>query len=266
MIAVLTLILILSVSFLITKVATIALMHTGLSQQSAKFQARSVFTGVGYATKESESIVNHPLRRKIVMMLMLLGNAGIVSVIASLVLTFWSNQEDDLALPWRILMMIAGLLFLWWLFSSKWFNNMLSRLINWGLNKYTDLSVYDYAGILHLGGEYKIAEVFVKESHWMANSTLAEMAISKEGVFILGVTRKDGSYLGVPGHETCILPGDTLIVYGRSSVIKNLLYRGKDEMAEYEHLLSIQKHLQEKEKERQADLKKVEKQQEKGEN
>ncbi len=262
MIAVLTLILILSLSFLITKVATIALMHTGLSQQAAQFQARSIFTGVGYATKEAENIVNHPLRRKIVMMLMLLGNAGIVSVIASLVLTFWDTKDDDLSLPWRIALMIAGLLFLWLLFSSKWFNRFLSRIIDWGLRRYTDLNVYDYTGILHLGGEYKIAEVFVKETHWMANSTLAELAISKEGVFILGITRQDGSYLGVPGHDTCILAGDTVIVYGRSPVIRNLLLRRKDESAEYEHQKNIQDHLQSKALERQVDQLKIEKQQE----
>ncbi len=261
MIAVITLIVILSLSFLITKVATIALMHTGLSSQSAQFQARSIFTGVGYATKEAENIVNHPLRRKIVMMLMLLGNAGIVSVIASLVLTFWGNQEDDLALPWRIAMMVAGLLFLWWLFSSKLFNRLLSRLINWALHRYTDLAVYDYAGILHLGGEYKIGEIFVKEKHWMANCTLADLALSKEGVYILGITRQDGSYLGVPGHTTVILPGDTIVVYGRSAIIVNLLQRRKNERARFEHEKSIQLHQQKKEVERAVDQQKVEKQQ-----
>lgn len=261
MIAVFTLILILSFSFLITKVATIALMHTGLSQQSAQFQARSIFTGVGYATKEAENIVNHPLRRKIVMMLMLSGNAGIVSVIASLVLTFLDRQEGDLPLYWRLAFIGLGVIFLWWLFSSKWFNQLLNRIIDWALHRYTDLSVYDYTGILHLGGEYKIAEVFIKEKHWMANCTLVQLALSKEGVFILGITRQDGSYLGVPGHNTTLLPGDTVIVYGRSPVIVNLLQRRKNQEAHHEHQKSVQEHQVVKQIERQKDQQQVEKQQ-----
>ena len=265
MIAVLTLIVVLSLSFLITKVATIALMHTGLSQQSAQFQARSIFTGVGYATKEAENIVNHPLRRRIVMTLMLLGNAGIVSVIASLVLAFWSKEEGDLPLIWRLALMTASLLFLWWLFSSKWFNHFLGKLISWGLSRYTDLNVQDYAGLLHLGGEYKIAEIFVKEDHWMSNCSLAQLSLSKEGVYILGITRRDGSYLGVPGHTTTILQDDTVIVYGRSSVIKSLLQRRKDKRAAYEHQKGVHQHQVNKQIERQKDQKKVEKQQQKEE-
>ncbi|EMR01458.1 TrkA C-terminal domain-containing protein [Cesiribacter andamanensis] len=261
MIAVITLIIVLSLSFLITKVASIALMHTGLSRQMAQFQARSIFTGVGYATKESENIVNHPLRRKIVMILMLTGNAGIVSVIASLVLTFWSTQEEELSLLWRMVLLFAGLLLLWLLFSSKWFNRMLSRLINWGLSRYTDLNVQDYAGILHLGGEYKIAELYVKEGHWMAGRSLQQLALSKEGVYILGITRQDGSYLGVPGHTTSILAGDTVIVYGRSSTIIQLLERRKGLQAELEHRQGMQQHELHKAQERKQDQKTIARQQ-----
>jgi hypothetical protein len=198
-------------------------------------------------------------------MLMLMGNAGIVSVIASLVLAFWNTQEDDLSLPWRLLLMAAGLLLLWWLFSSHWFNRLLSRLINWGLRRYTDLSIQDYAGILHLGGEYKIAEVYVKEGHWMANSTLAELELSKEGVYILGISRQGGSYLGVPGHTTTMLAGDTVIVYGRSSIIKQLLQRRKGPQGEWEHQAGMAQHEANKAQERKVDQKKVEKQQEREE-
>jgi hypothetical protein len=67
---------------------TIALTHTGLTKASAKFQARSAFSGAGFTTSESEMVVNHPVRRKIVMLLILLGNAGLVTAVSSLILTF----------------------------------------------------------------------------------------------------------------------------------------------------------------------------------
>lgn len=82
MIAAITLFLVVALSALITKVATIALMHTGLSTQSARFQARSAYTAAGFTTSESEKIMNHPVRRKIIFNLMLIGNAGIVTVMS----------------------------------------------------------------------------------------------------------------------------------------------------------------------------------------
>jgi len=92
MIPVVTLLLVVSFSIIITRIATIALTYTGLARESARFQARSAFTGVGFTTSESENLVNHPVRRRILMLLMLFGNAGIVTAIASVVMTFVSLE------------------------------------------------------------------------------------------------------------------------------------------------------------------------------
>src|SRR5680860_205662 len=83
MIAAITLFLVVSLSALITKIAAIALIHTGLSTDIARFQARSAYTGAGFTSNESEKIMNHPVRRKIIFTLMLVGNAGIVTVMSS---------------------------------------------------------------------------------------------------------------------------------------------------------------------------------------
>lgn len=56
MISIGTLLVVLNSSILITRVATVALTHTGLSRESAKFQACSAFTGVGFTTSESEKV------------------------------------------------------------------------------------------------------------------------------------------------------------------------------------------------------------------
>jgi Trk-type K+ transport system membrane component len=51
-----TLLIALALSLIITRVATMALMLTGLSRESARFQSRSAFTGVGFTTTEAESL------------------------------------------------------------------------------------------------------------------------------------------------------------------------------------------------------------------
>ena len=71
MIPVVSILVILSLSLMVTRIASVALVHTGLGREAARFQARSAFTGVGFTTTESETIVGHPVRRRIVALLML---------------------------------------------------------------------------------------------------------------------------------------------------------------------------------------------------
>lgn len=93
MIAILTLLVIVTISLLVNRIATVALTFTGMSRDTARFQSRVAFTGAGFTTSESEQITGHPVRRRIIMMLMFLGNAGLVTVIATL-MTGFVNIED----------------------------------------------------------------------------------------------------------------------------------------------------------------------------
>jgi len=71
---------VLALSLLITRLATVALTHTGMSTQAARFQARSAFTGTGLTTSEAEQVVRHPVRRRIVMTLMVLRSAALAEL------------------------------------------------------------------------------------------------------------------------------------------------------------------------------------------
>jgi hypothetical protein len=88
MFAILTVLAVVVLSVLVTRVAGIALTLTGLPRETARFQAQSAFTGVGFTTREAESVTIHPDRRRIVLSLMLMGNAGIASAIAGLMISF----------------------------------------------------------------------------------------------------------------------------------------------------------------------------------
>jgi len=76
-----------ALSMVVTPTATVALTMTALSREAARFQARSAFSGAGFTTDEAEWVVNHPVRRRIVMLLILLGGAGLVTSLATLVLS-----------------------------------------------------------------------------------------------------------------------------------------------------------------------------------
>src|SRR3954464_13374188 len=108
---------VLGISVIVTRVGASALALTGLSRDVAHFQARSAFLGVGYTTAEAEAIVNHPVRRRIAGGLIVLGNVGIVSAGASLVLSFTRATGTEAAQ--RAALLAGGLAVLILLIRSK---------------------------------------------------------------------------------------------------------------------------------------------------
>lgn len=227
-----------TLSLLITRIATEALTLTGLSRTSARFQARSAFTGTGFATSESEAIVQHPLRRRIIMWLMFLGNAGFITVISSLVLTFVSTSSTGDSLT-RLLYLLLGIGVLWLLASNRAFNRILTRLVRKALRRWTDLDLKDYARLLHLKGKYQVTEIEVNEDDWLANKQLKELRLADEGIAVLGIERSDRVYIGAPYGNTHIYPGDILIVYGRKAALIELDVRPQGLEGEQAHQRAI---------------------------
>lgn len=227
-----------TLSLLITKVASEAMVLTGLSAQTAQFQARSAFTGAGFTTQESEQATNHPVRRRIIMWLMFLGNAGVVTVVSSLVLTFVSSTGSSQTFS-RLGMLAVGLLILWAIASDKAFNRFLTRFVQWALKRWTTLDVRDYAGLLRLSEDYTVSELKVEENTWLANRQLGDLQLSAEGIVILGIQREDGSYIGAPQAETRLVPGDLLTLYGRTRSLNSLDSRSAGNSGEISHRKAI---------------------------
>lgn len=212
MIALASLIAVVLISLLVTRVATVALTATGLSWEAARFQARSALSGVGFTTSEAEAVVNHPVRRRIVMMLMLLGSAGVITVLGTLILSFANADAEQRHT--RIAVLLAALLILWLAARSPKLNRGLTVVIGRALNRWTDIDARDYAALLHLSENYAVMELGIESGEWLAGRTLRELDLRSEGVLILGVTRTDGSYIAVPDFDTRIEGGDTVIAYG----------------------------------------------------
>ncbi|MEM7311540.1 MAG: TrkA C-terminal domain-containing protein [Planctomycetota bacterium] len=249
MIAVLTLLFAIVTSLLVVRVATVALVLTGLSSDLARFEARSAFTGSGFTTKDSEKVVNHPVRRQIIMMLMVLGNAGIVTVISSLVLSFTTEDDGTWhdSIQFRLIALIGGILVLWYFAHSKWVDRQLSTIIRWALKRFSRLDVNDYVGLLHLGSDYSVVEMYVDEGNWMADKSLMELRLSDEGVLVLGIEKLAGSYAGAPKGKTRLGVGDTLLVYGPHQLIEELDKRRADFSGYQAHRRAVQKQRQQRE-------------------
>ncbi len=70
-------------SFIIVRIGAIAFQLTGLEWSLAKFQSLSCFSGTGFTTREAELVTGHPQRRRIATVLIVLGNAGFITMIAT---------------------------------------------------------------------------------------------------------------------------------------------------------------------------------------
>lgn len=242
-IAITSLLVAISVSLLITRVATMALMLTGLSREMARFQARSAFSGAGFTTSESESVVNHPVRRRIVMLLMLLGNAGIATVVATLMVSMMAASQSEDLLP-SVLVLAVGLALLWIVARSRWVERRLNRVISWALRRWARLEVRDYVAVLHLQSGYAVTEMHVESSDWIADKALARLRLPHEGVLVLGIIRVGGAYIGAPTGDTEIHGGDTLILYGPIERIEELDQRRAGLRGDEAHEEAVEEHVE----------------------
>lgn len=218
---ILSLLVIFALSLLIVRVGSVALEMTGLSPDVASFQATSAFTGAGYTTEEAEQTIATSGRRAIVRALIRLGNIGLLGAISSLVLSFTRTGGNHLASLTYILGG-AGVIVLF--ARSRWFNRLVTPLIERVLRRTTELEVTDYAQLLGVQREYRVAEVTVDASDWLAGKSLSELDLPAEGVLVLGV-RRDDAYIGAPQPDTETKPGDTLVVYGQQDRLRELSER-----------------------------------------
>ena len=238
MAAVVSVLIVLTLSLLIGRVAAVALTVTGIPREVARFQARSALTGTGFTTQEAESIVAHPVRRRIVMVLMIAGNIGAAGLIASLIGSFVGLSSAGAGLT-RASWLLGGLIVLLVLARSPWVDRKMARGIAFAVRRFTDIDVRDYAGMLRLSGDYAVSELYVQPDDWIADTPLAELDLPHEGVLVLGIVRSDGRYLGAPTGQTAAQAGDTLIVYGRIPVLADIDERHAGREGERAHAKAV---------------------------
>ena len=241
MVGAISLLVALTLSLIVTRVAAMALMFTGMSRESAKFQARSAFSGVGYTTNEAELTVNHPVRRRIISLLMLLGNVGVATVVATMMVSLTSTAGATWQRRGTTLMILTlGLGLLWVIFNSRWIERRMNRVIAWALKTFTDLDVRDYVSLLELANGYAVSEMIVEPGDWLAGAALAGLRLSDEGILVLGIRPEGGDFHGTPRGDDIIQVGDKLILYGDLEDIERLDRRRKGIQGDREHQIAVE--------------------------
>ena len=222
MTAIVTLIFIALFSLLAIKVATTALMMTGLSFDTASFQSYSAFFGVGFTTKEAELVVNHPVRRRIIRDLILVGNIGLTSALATMVATFVqrSNTFESLMVILIALIVALAISAMSRLDSVR---KTLDHIIAYTLTQAGLVRALDYELLLRVEHGYVVSEYLIEPENPLVGKMLRESRPWDVGVIVLAI-RRDGNLLaGIPGPSDIIHAGDVVVLYGQEKDAKRLM-------------------------------------------
>lgn len=217
------------ISFVVVRIGAIAFHLTGLEWSLAKFQALSCFSGTGFTTKESELIVSNPRRRKIASVLMVLGNAGLVTLVATTVnslrptqlkLPFLKALPEWLA-PWLSLAVIMGVLYALYRFvnskAAHRFTNTLQRRI---IARQQVSQTVSFEELTITTGGYGVLRVQVCVGSDIINKRLLDSGLKAQNILVLAVVRGSDT-IANPPVSTEIRENDELICFGQTDAIRN---------------------------------------------
>jgi hypothetical protein len=208
------------VSFIIVRIGGFALQLTGIEPDVARFQALSAFSGTGFTTREAERVVGHKTRRRIVTILIILGNAGTVTVIATLVASF-TQVEGYTWFFIRLAIIVVGIFGLYQLIIRSNFGRRIPAWLQRPVMNRILKEAPPVEEIFHAERGWAINLVTIKRSSKSVGQSVAD--ITAEGdIEILGIDRAD-TYLTRPGGEEEIMVGDRLLVYANRKSLKRVL-------------------------------------------
>ena len=211
--------LVIFISFLIIRAAAIALMMTGMDRQRAVFQALSAFSGTGFTTKEAESVVNNPVRRRIISWLMILGSAGIVVVIITATSSLVTSKGYQL--PINVLILLVGIYLIYRVATHKGFIRRWESFVEDKLVKSSTFEEGATEDLLHLLEGYGLVRAIIAEGSSLVGSSLGDSKLTEKELMVLGIERGK-AWIPIPKAKEIIQEGDRLVVYGPLEVLKSL--------------------------------------------
>jgi len=207
------------VSFAIVRIGGLALQLTGIEPDVARFQALSAFTGTGFTTTEAERVVRHRTRRRIVTILIILGNAGLVTIIATLVASFTQVTGYGWFFA-RLGVIVVSIFVLYRLIVGSRIGNQMLQWIREPLMRRIVRESPTVEEVFQVGRGWGINLVVMREKSASIGRTVGEVTASGD-VQILAIERGD-EFIHRPGAKEEIAAGDRLLVYATARAASSL--------------------------------------------
>lgn len=223
---------VLIISFIIVRIGAVAFQLTGLEWSLAKFQALSCFTATGFTTKEAELITGNPQRRRIASFLIVLGHAGLVTMVA----TFANSLRPSVikipglpdfvstgALQWINLAVIAVAIYIIYkVFTNTKLAQRLTDALRQRIVKKEIIKTVSFEELMVATAGYGVSKIEICKDSPVLNKTLAESGLRGRDITVLAVIR-GGETMPNPSANTKIALGDELVCFGRLENIRNTI-------------------------------------------
>lgn len=220
MAAALTLFIVLTLSVLVVRTGAVALRLTGIPEDVARFQARSAFTGVGFTTSESEAIVNHPVRRRIVSALIVVGSVGTVSIMTTTIVSLTGSDAAEGSMLRQLIWLAGVLLLLWCVILNSRMDRFMCAVIGRLLERTQGFGARLPVRLLQIPAGHEVTRILVPQEGAMVGRPLRDFATGN--VLVLGLEREDGTFLSRPDLAEKLQSADEIFVYGPDNAVSVL--------------------------------------------
>ena len=209
MIYLVILLFVITASATVVKIGSVALRITGLDKDAASFQALSAFSGSGFTTSESELILKHPTRRRIIKILIILGNAGIVSSMGAAMMAFNEQAGAEYRLQW-----------------GSWEQLLLNPIVRAALFVLAVLLIYNLAVASWFNrlDEYGMGAIDLHPENPICGHALRDLSLTQESIIVLSVVRDEKTF-NMPRAHFVVHSGDRLICYGDLDKVRDIASR-----------------------------------------
>jgi hypothetical protein len=227
-------IIVIIVSFIVVRIGAIAFQLTGLEWSLAKFQALSCFTSTGFTTREAELVTGDPRRRRIASVLIVLGHAGLVTMIATFANTI-GPRATKLSIPFvpasvppeyrpwiNLVIIVAAIYIIYRVFTNTKIARKLTDSLRKRIIKKDIIRSVSREELALATGGYGVSKIQVSETNPIVGKVLSESGLRKDDITVLAIIRNDTT-IPNPAANREILSGDELICFGKLDIIRKRL-------------------------------------------
>lgn len=203
-----------ALTVMIVRVAGVIMRLTGLPENIARFQALSALTGTGFTTGESEMIVNHPIRRRVLIALMIIGHLGFVALGSTFIVALINASDDSSGLFVQSMIILAAVIFVFILTMFKPLDSLMCEFAEKLLLKTTSLGRQEYKRVLQLEDNFSIVE------HIIAKANLIDLEMNSDDpakLKFIGVRRGPDFKIQLFSENVGIKDNDILVCFGNET-------------------------------------------------
>ena len=192
----------------IVEIITVLFKLTGLSEEKSRFQVISLLTGSGFTTKESELITQHPSRRKLAQIVMLLGYVGFLTGISFLVDIIKSSLSKN-----NIIILTVFFMFFFVLIKNlPLLDNVIEKIIL--KRPFKSKSPHKMYKLINRAKGYGIYNLTLDENSILDGVSLKNSGLKEHHILILNID-KGSHFIGFPTRDYVLEKGDNLLLYGK---------------------------------------------------